>query len=150
VHRDVKPGNILLQKEGKKLHVHLTDFGLARAYQESRLSGLTLTGNACGTPKFMAPEQITNARRVQPTSDQYSAAATLYWLLTKQYSHDFSSKLQEGLQQILLAEPMPIQKRRPDVPDALSAAVHRALSKDPDARFSSANAFRAALLSAVR
>ncbi len=145
VHRDVKPSNILICQDGKKLVVKLTDFGLARAYQDSKLSGLTLTGGLCGTPKYMAPEQITDARRVQPASDQYSAAATLYWLLTQKNTHDFDDRMHIGLQQILTQEPIPIRNRRPDVPDNLAAAILRALSKDPAARFDSAAEFRDAI-----
>ena len=145
VHRDVKPSNILICQDGKKLVVKLTDFGLARAYQDSKLSGLTLTGGICGTPKYMAPEQITDARRVQPASDQYSAAATLYWLLTQKNTHDFDDRMHIGLQQILTQEPVPIRNRRPDVPENLDAAIRRALSKDPAARFASAAEFRNAL-----
>lgn len=135
VHRDVKPRNILLAREGKKLRVKLADFGLARTYQESTLSGLTLTGNIVGTPKFMAPEQITDARNVQPASDQYSAAATLYRLLTKSYTHDFSEDLQEALRQILLETPVPLRERRADVPQDSAEAVQRALAKAPADRF---------------
>ena len=145
VHRDVKPSNILICQDGKKLDVKLTDFGLARAYQDSKLSGLTLTGGICGTPRYMAPEQITDARRVQPASDQYSAAATLYWLLTQKNTHDFDDRMHIGLQQILTQPPIPIRNRRPDVPENLNAAILRALSKDPAARFESAAAFRNAL-----
>lgn len=145
VHRDVKPSNILICQEGKKLDVKLTDFGLARAYQDSKLSGLTLTGGICGTPKYMAPEQITDARRVQPASDQYSAAATLYWLLTQKNTHDFDDRMHIGLQQILTQEPVPIRNRRPDVPENLAAAIHRALSKAPADRFESASTFRDSL-----
>lgn len=145
VHRDVKPSNILICQDGKKLDVKLTDFGLARAYQDSKLSGLTLTGGICGTPRYMAPEQITDARRVQPASDQYSAAATLYWLLTQKNTHDFDDRMHVGLQQILTQEPVPIRSRRPDVPENLAAAILQALSKDPAARFDSAAAFRDAL-----
>ncbi len=150
VHRDVKPGNVLIRQSENTLFVKLTDFGLARAYHESKLSGLTLTGDVCGTPKFMAPEQITDARQVLPTSDQYAAAATLYWLLTKQHTHDFEPAIHRALHQILLAEPVPIQQRRDDIPDGLAAVIHRALSKDPADRFESVSSFRDALRRSVK
>lgn len=150
VHRDVKPSNILLAKEGKKLRPKLADFGLARAYQESRLSGLTLTGDICGTPKFMAPEQITNARRALPASDQYSAAATLYWLLTGRYTHDFSNDLGQLMQQMLLEPVLVLQERRSDVPAALSGSIHRALLVTPDERWGTISEFAETLRSICR
>ena len=70
--------------------VKLADFGLARAYDACRLSGLTMQGEVGGTPAFMAPEQVTHYRDVKPAADQYSAAATLYYLLTGQYVYDFA------------------------------------------------------------
>lgn len=146
VHRDVKPPNILIQQDGNKLRVKLADFGLARAYQESKLSGLTLLGDICGTPRFMAPEQITDSRSLRPAADQYSAAATLYWMLTRQHTHEFQPSLQDGLRQILLEAPVPLTSRRPDIPAELAAAVERALSKKPEQRFVSIQQFADAIL----
>ncbi len=145
VHRDVKPRNILLARDGKTLRVQLADFGLARMYQESKLSGLTLTGNILGTPKFMAPEQITDARQSLPASDQYSAAATLYRLLTGSFTHDFSANLQESLRQILLDPPVRLLERRADLPGELADVVERALAKEPGERFGSVGEFAEAL-----
>lgn len=141
VHRDVKPQNILLAKRDGRLSVKLVDFGLSRAYQDSHLSGLTLTGDLCGTPHFMAPEQIIDARHVQPASDQYAIAAMLYWMLTQKHTHDFKQGIQHVLQQILLDEPVPIRIRRPDVPAEFAVVLHRALSKDPLQRFESIDEF---------
>lgn len=150
VHRDVKPGNILLGRQGKKLHVKMSDFGLARAYAESKLSGLTLTGDICGTPNFMAPEQITDCRRVKPAADQYSAAASLYWLLSRHYTHDFTRAIPQVLNQILLQDPVPLAQRRADLPQALVSVIHRALQKDPAARYASVAVFRQALQEAIQ
>ena len=88
VHRDIKPSNILIGRDGTKRVVKLADFGLARVYESSRISGLTMQGDVGGTPAFMAPEQVTHYRQVQPTADQYSAAATLYTMLTNRPTHD--------------------------------------------------------------
>ena len=88
VHRDIKPANLLIGSQGAKRVVKLADFGLARVCESSQVSGLTMQGDVGGTPAFMAPEQVTHYRQVQPTADQYSAAATLYYMLTKHLTHD--------------------------------------------------------------
>jgi len=150
VHRDVKPSNILLARQGGKIRVKLTDFSLARTYQESKLSGLSLTGDISGTPQYMAPEQIIDCRTVKPASDQYSTAATLYWLLTKQPTHDFTGGLSNAIFQILHVDPIPITDRRPDLPPALASVIHRALRKESADRFPSAAKFRSALKATVR
>src|SRR5205807_2264093 len=76
IHRDVKPANLLVAREDGREVVRLADFGLARVYQVSQLSGLTGTGQVGGTPGFMAPEQVTDYRNATPLADQYAAAAT--------------------------------------------------------------------------
>jgi len=78
VHRDIKPANILVHKDGTTKTTKLADFGLARAYEVSQLSGVTMQGDVGGTPRYMPPEQVTHFRNVKPAADQYSAAATLY------------------------------------------------------------------------
>ena len=75
VHRDIKPGNILVERRGTEEHVFLADFGLARVYQNSPLSGLTLQGDIAGTYAYMAPEQITSYRDAKPSVDLYAATA---------------------------------------------------------------------------
>jgi serine/threonine-protein kinase len=143
VHRDVKPANLLVTEAGL---VKLADFGLARAYQASKLSGLTMTGAVGGTVPFMAPEQITNFRESKPPVDQYAAAATLYNLLTGRYVFDFPEDRIERLLLILQADPVPIRRHRPDVPEGLAAVIHRALTRDPAARFADAAQMRRALM----
>lgn len=148
VHRDIKPGNILIgeseRAEGKKI-VKLADFGLARVYQASRLSGLTLHGDIGGTVAYMPPEQITNYREVSPAADQYSAAATLYFLLTGQPVYDFAASELEPLVLILQEDPIPIQDRRGDISDDLAETIHRGLMREPRHRFADVAAFREAL-----
>jgi serine/threonine-protein kinase len=146
VHRDIKPGNVLVASEAGKRAVKLADFGLARVYQESKLSGLTMLGEAGGTLAYMPPEQITQFRLAKPAADQYSAAATLYTLLSGKLLFDFKGSAEHALTLVLQKEPLPLRQHRPDLPEELATAVHRALAKDPEARFPDVRAFRAALM----
>jgi serine/threonine-protein kinase len=135
VHRDVKPSNLLAGMTEGQRAVKVADFGLARAYDACQLSGLTFQGDVGGTPAFMAPEQVSHYRDVKPAADQYSAAATLYTLLTGTYVYDFSADVGEQLVQIMTADPVPLRDRKPDLPAELAAVVMRALARDPGKRF---------------
>jgi len=145
VHRDVKPSNLLVQQVGGRDSVWLTDFGLARTYQSSRLSGLTMTGDFGGTMPFMPPEQITSFRDSLPAVDQYAAAATLYRLLTGHYVYDFPSDVAHQLLMILTDPIVPIPARREGLPEELVQAIHRALSREPADRFPGVREFRIAI-----
>jgi serine/threonine-protein kinase len=146
VHRDVKPSNLLVTEADGREVSRLADFGLARVYQASKLSGLTLLGDVGGTPAYMAPEQITHYRESKPPVDQYAAAATLYTLLTGRHVYDDQGSVQTRLLRILQDEPVPILQRRPDLPEALAGVVHRALARHVIERFPDVEAMRQALL----
>ncbi len=147
VHRDVKPANLLVSGHEPVEVCRLADFGLARVYLESRMSGLTLLGTMGGTLSFMAPEQILDFRNVGPAADQYGAAATLYYLCTGQpvYAMDPNRDKRQVIN-ILLSEPVPIQRRRSGIPAGLAKIIHTALAKNPRDRFADVAAFREALL----
>jgi eukaryotic-like serine/threonine-protein kinase len=142
VHRDIKPSNILIHAEGGKKTAKLADFGLARAYETSRLSGLTLQGDVGGTPHFMPPEQVTHYRDVKPAADQYSAAATLYTMLTGRHVHDLPAGVGHQLVHITTTDVVPIRSRRADLPEGLAAVVHRALRREPGERFADVGRLR--------
>ncbi len=144
VHRDIKPANMLLEDRGGKTVVRLADFGLARLYEASQLSGVTLPGDQGGTVAYMASEQVTHFRDAVPASDQYAAAASLYHLLTGQYVLDFGTD-KHPLIQILTETAVPIRKRRKDVPAKLAEAIHRALAKEPKQRFADVEEFKRTL-----
>jgi serine/threonine protein kinase len=146
VHRDIKPANLLVTEQDGREVVKLADFGLARVYQASRLSGLTMMGQVAGTLAYMAPEQITHLREVKPPADQYSAGATLYHLLTRKLIYDLPRDVQQQIPMILQDDPVPIRSRRPEIPEALAAIVHRALARDPGDRFADVRAMRQDLL----
>ncbi len=148
VHRDIKPANVLLAElGGSARQVKLTDFGLARVYRASQLSGLTMSGDLGGTPAYMPPEQITNYRQVMPAADQYSTAAMLYHLLTGKWIFDLPP-MPAGLMTILHKQPIPLRERNPDLefPEELEAVIHKALSKKPQDRYPSVADFRNALV----
>ena len=145
IHRDIKPANLLLSQRGGRETAVLADFGLARVYQASQISGLTVTGAMGGTPMFMPPEQITQYRQARPAADQYAAAMTLYNLLTGCYGFDMPPQFKQWIAMILEAEPVSIRKRRPEVPQGLADAIHRSLKKEPQERFADVRALRQAL-----
>ena len=122
----------------------VADFGLAKVYQASNLSGLTMTGDVGGTIPFMAPEQITEYRTARPPVDQYSAAATLYNLLTGAYVYNFPAVVPEP------AADHPQRKPGADPQAAAGPAggagdlIHRGLAR-AGARFPEAAAMRDAL-----
>ena len=146
VHLDVKPSNMLVSQEGGRDVVRLSDFGLARIYLTSKMSGLCTDDEGGGTAPFMAPEQINDLRATKPSADQYSAAATLYNFLTDCFIYDFPKKLHAKIMKILLEDPVPIRDRRPDLPEGLAAIIHRALARDPLARYANVREMRRALL----
>jgi serine/threonine-protein kinase len=146
VHRDIKPANLLIATEDGREAAKLTDFGLARVYQASQLSGLTLAGEVGGTPAFMAPEQLVNFRDSPASVDQYSAAATLYHLLTGHFVYDVPQEVRQLYAMILNEEPVPIRRRRAEIPAALAKVIHRALARDPGDRYRTVEGLRLSLL----
>lgn len=145
IHRDIKPSNLLIRTTKGEDHVHLTDFGLARTYQSSRFSGLTMTGSVGGTTPYMPPEQITAFREATPAADQYAAAATLYHLLTRANVYEFPKEVAKQLLMILSDDPIPILDRRKDIPRPLAAVIHKALQREPEDRFANVSEFQEAL-----
>jgi serine/threonine-protein kinase len=149
VHRDVKPGNVLLTLMHGREFLKLADFGLGRAYQESAMSGLTVAGTPGGTPGFMPPEQVLDFRTVRPTADQYAAAATLYYLATGQPIYEPAATTMELMKRILDSEPLPLREAGPPLPPGLGAVLRRAMAREPRHRFPDVCAMRDALARAV-
>jgi serine/threonine-protein kinase len=146
VHRDVKPGNLLVTTVDGREVAQLADFGLARVYQASRLSGLTIMGQMGGTVAFMAPEQVVQFRDAQPPADQYAAAATLYYLLSGRHIFDFPREQTKRLLMVLQDPPVPLRTRRTDVPEGLEQVIHQGLEKEAPKRFAGASQMRERLL----
>ncbi|HBP17358.1 MAG TPA: hypothetical protein DEA08_06155, partial [Planctomycetes bacterium] len=138
VHRDVKPANVLVDRDGRP---RLTDFGLARADDRSRL---TLAEVVLGTPAYMSPEQA-RGREAGPASDLYSTGAVLFQLLTGR--PPFTAERPLALLRAHIDEEPPAPcALTPGLSSALSAVVLRALAKEPHERYASADAMQEALL----
>jgi len=147
IHRDIKPENILLASAEMTV-AKLTDFGLAKSFQQAGLSGMTATGFAAGTLQFMPREQLTNFRLLRPASDVWSMGATVYYMLTLRYVRDFQAA-KDPLAVVLGGNVVPIRDRKPQIPAALAEVVDRAVDDDLARRYSSATEFRDALRKAL-
>jgi eukaryotic-like serine/threonine-protein kinase len=140
VHRDIKPHNVIVDQEGR---AKVTDFGIARA----GASDMTETGSIMGTAQYLSPEQA-QGHPVDARSDLYSIGVVLYELLTGAPPFEADSAVTIALKQVA-EDPLPPRPRNPAVSPALDAVVMRALRKDPAERYQDADAFIAALESAM-
>jgi phosphate/phosphite/phosphonate ABC transporter binding protein len=133
VHRDVKPGNVIVDPAGT---VTLTDFGIVRAAQETRL---TATGTIVGTPEYMSPEQAKGLA-VGAHSDQYSLSVVAYEMLSGQVPFEAESTL-ALLHKIAYDPPPPLHQARPDLPVGVENVLVKGLAKEPGDRYATVSAF---------
>ncbi|MEP7382402.1 MAG: serine/threonine-protein kinase [Gemmatimonadota bacterium] len=136
VHRDVKPGNVLLDRRGTPI---VTDFGIAKAAESP---SLTVTGSIIGTPPYMSPEQFMG-RPALPASDQYALGIMAYEMLAGELP--FQGSMLELQLAHLQKIPTPIDEVRRDTPPPLAAIVTRMLAKEPTERFATLHEAEAAL-----
>ncbi|HUE14203.1 MAG TPA: SUMF1/EgtB/PvdO family nonheme iron enzyme [Planctomycetaceae bacterium] len=135
IHRDIKPGNLILFRQGKKGIVKILDFGLAKVTSERGLDRtLTQEGQMLGTPDYIAPEQTLDAQKADIRADIYSLGCTLYHLLTGNTPFSGNS-LFEVLQAHHSVEAKSLNLVRPDVPVELAAVVAKMMAKDPNRRY---------------
>jgi serine/threonine-protein kinase len=146
VHRDVKPGNMLLARAGDGSdHVYLSDFGLSK--QSVNTSTLTAAGQFLGTLDYVSPEQI-QGNHVDGRADQYALACTVVEMLTGRPPFHRDDTMQ--LMWAQLEEPPPsLTERRPDLPPAVDQVVAAALAKSPAGRYPTCAAFAASLSAAA-
>ncbi len=129
IHRDVKPSNLLLGPDGR---LSINDFGLARMLEQP---GMTISGEFVGSPLYMSPEQITAGRvSIDHRTDIYSLGATLYELLTFQPPFPGETR-DQVLSQILHKEPVPPRRLNRKVPVDLETICMKAIERDPDRRY---------------
>ncbi|MFW2380767.1 MAG: Stk1 family PASTA domain-containing Ser/Thr kinase [Acidimicrobiales bacterium] len=138
IHRDVKPGNILITPGGQ---VKVTDFGIARAFGGG--DDLTQTGSVMGTATYFSPEQA-QGKQVDPRSDLYSLGVVLFEMITGQPPFNGESPVAIAYKHVQDEAPTPASVN-PQVPTALGAIVDRLLAKQPQERFASAEDLRAEL-----
>jgi serine/threonine-protein kinase len=143
VHRDVKPGNMLLAPDGT---VKVTDFGIARAWDDS--SELTKTGAVIGTATYFSPEQAQGAQ-ADERSDIYALGVVMYEMLTGRPPFSGESPVAIAYQHVSSVAAQP-SLDNPDVPPDLDRIVMRALDKDPELRYQSADDLRQDLLLFLR
>ena len=140
VHRDVKPGNLLLDREGA---LRVADFGIASA---PGMESLTMTGTVMGTAGYLSPEQA-QGERASPASDRYALAVVAFELLAGRRPFESDSPTAEATAHV--QAPIPSVSAQSDLPSELDPVFERALAKDPSQRFETAADFVAALRHAL-
>ncbi len=136
IHRDVKPGNLMMMGGpvgGGEMTVKLTDFGIARAIEQTRI---TQVGSVVGTAAYLAPEQV-RGEEATPATDVYALGVVLYQFLTGRLPYEGSSLAELAVRQ-QNETPLPPSTYNDEVPETLGAAVLRALEGDPNRRYASA------------
>ncbi len=137
IHRDVKPGNLMIvggPVGGGEMTVKLTDFGIARAIEQTRI---TQVGSVVGTAAYLSPEQV-RGEEATPATDVYALGVVLYQFLTGRLPYEGSSLAELAVRQ-QNEQPLPPSTYNDEVPETLGAAVLRALEGDPDRRYASAD-----------
>ena len=147
IHRDIKPGNIMLVSSGNQVKV--TDFGICRIDgSDQELTQHTQLGDVLGTPNYMSPEQVLG-QKVDSRSDLFSVGVVLYKLVTGQLPFEGDSIISVAMK-ITQTDPPTVDKLRPDVPLSLRRVIERALKKQPDKRYQTGEEFAQALIGVAR
>jgi serine/threonine-protein kinase len=137
VHRDLKPGNVFLSRQGTEVVAKLLDFGIAKVKASTEFQNLTRPGVVMGTPEYMAPEQAFSSDQASVQSDLYSVGVMLYEMLSGKLPAEGDQPLVVA-QQVLTGRVRPLQELCPGLPQGLLNLVQRALQPEPSARPESA------------
>ena len=148
IHRDIKPGNIMLIEETRTIKV--ADFGICRIDdpEGTEQAGQTQMGDVLGTPNYMSPEQVMG-QKVDSRSDLFSVGVVLYKLLTNALPFEGDSVISVAYK-IAKSEAPSVQSLRPDIPLTLRRIIERSLKKQPEKRFQSGEEFAQALIGVAR
>jgi phage terminase large subunit-like protein len=151
VHRDIKEQNILVDGNFPNYTAKLTDFGLAKSFKQTGMSGVTMVGDVAGTIAYMPPEQVRDFKEVRPPSDIYAIGMTAYSLLTGSHALDISPRagIAETVKAIFEKPIVPILSRSPEIPHRIGAVIETSLAKDVNLRWRTAGEMREALLRAM-
>ena len=150
VHRDIKEQNILVDGTFPRYISKLTDFGLAKSFKQTGMSGVTMVGDVAGTIAYMPPEQVRDFKEVRPPSDIYAIGMTAYSLMTGAHALDLSPQagIAETVKAIFEKPIVPISRRMPEIPIRVAAVIETALAKEVHLRWTTAGEMREALLKA--
>ncbi len=144
IHRDLKPANVMLELGADRLIPKVADFGLVKMLADesgdgdSGVKSRTRTGVTMGTPAYMAPEQIRDAKNVDVRADVFSMGAILYEMVSGHRAFEGGDVL-EIFNNVADAKRVPIRERVPDVPERMELAIQGALMTEPDERIKSVN-----------
>jgi len=139
VHRDVKPGNIVVSSTGE---TKVTDFGLAKIVLSE--GEMTSSGQVLGTPQYMAPEQW-DGKTEGPATDVYSLGVTTYCLVTGKLPYRGASSPMEILSRVIRRDLLPIKEANPDLPDSLCRVIEKMMAPEAESRYEDCDALRADL-----
>ncbi|MDY7109664.1 MAG: serine/threonine-protein kinase [Planctomycetota bacterium] len=143
IHRDLKPGNILVNGHGQPV---IVDLGIAALLADDVMETLTAEGVPLGSPAFMAPEQARGERGETSTrSDIYGLGATAYYILTGQPPHDMEATIHEAIRRVAQDEPRDARMLDRSLPRALASVLRKAVARKPADRYGSAAGFAADL-----
>lgn len=147
VHRDLKPGNILLNYTDDKITAKIADYGLAKAFDLAGLSGQTLSGSQAGTPAFIPRQQLLNFKYVKLEVDVWATAASLYYMLTGEFPRNLTG---DPFLAVLQNDPVPMRQRHANIPKKLAEVIDLGLVEKPEIYFKSAVDFKSALLDSYK
>ena len=150
VHRDVKPENLFICRGAYGTEcLKILDFGIAKLMESTEVEPLTRTGNLCGTPHYMSPEQVRSPKTIDQRTDVYALGVVLYEALSGAKPHPGDS-YNEILSHVLLKDPIPLDSFRADLAPPLVKLVHRAIESDVSKRFQSVAELAKALIRCQR